>query len=514
MSAKITIKEPSFLPKAKPIPAAKVPKKWDLEADVIVVGAGAAGLAACVAAAEKGVRVIAVEKAGSCGGDAIFAMATVASKSRHAKRSGILQSPPEAVLFESAMLHNAWMSDPDVVRAMGDRIDDTMDWIEDMGVVYDTTFIWGPGVHTPVDPEHPEKGYYRWHPYNARGFIKAMEKKAIALGVEILKNTPAQALIIDDERVSGILARTKDEKQLYIKSKTVVLTTGGFGANKEMIRQYAPLHTQEGFAYYIGCKTNTGDGIRMAQGIGADVEGMDKHMIWDGGVKGVGDGPGAFYSAATQLARQPALIVNKLGKRFFNEAAMFPLPGPGLLFESQANQIIRQKDQTSFTIHDSGTVSKKIILEKFEPIFCEHPCSWFDVSFKKGVAKGIIMKADTIREIARLINVDEKVLNDTVNSYNGYCDKGEDPDYFKPAKYLAPVKKPPFYVVKQVGGALVATYGGIRVNSNFQVLDKDWNVISGLYAAGQTMPYAGELHQAFPSGRIAGENSAKEASER
>ncbi len=506
-------KELFYLSGAKPIPSSAVPRKWDLETDVVVVGAGGAGLAASVAAAEKGADVITLEKAGSCGGDALFAVAAVALKSRHAKRSG-LQPPPESVIFESAMLHNAWMADPDVVRAMVDRMDDTMDWIEDMGVVYDTQFKWGPGVHTPIDPEHPEEGHYCWHPYNARGFIKAMEKRAHALCVKILKNTPAKALVSDSGRVAGILAITKDGKKLYIKSKAVVLTSGGFGANKDMMKQYSVSRNKDDYAYYIGCKSNTGDGIRMAQGIGAGVEGMDKHLLWDGGVPGVGAGPGAYYSAATQLARQPSLTVNKLGKRFFNEAAMFPFPGPGLLSESQANQIIRQKDQTSFTIHDSVTVDRKFILEKYKPMFCEYPCSWFEVSFQKCIAKKTIIKADTIKELARLIDVDEQIFSETLDSYNGYCDKGEDPEYFKPAKYLAPIRQPPFYAVKQIGGALVSTYGGLKVNSKFQVLDKNWKVIPGLYAAGQTLSYAGELQQAFPSGRIAGENSSKEISKK
>lgn len=121
------------------------------------------------------------------------------------------------------------------------------------------------------------------------------------------------------------------------------------------------------------------------------------------------------------------------------------------------------------------------------------------------------MKADTIEGLARLMGMDFKTFRETIDRYNEYCDRGEDPEYFKPAKYLAPLRESPFYAIKQVGGALVCTEGGLRVNGIFQVLDKEWNVIPGLYAAGQTMSWGGELHQAFPSGRIAGENAAKEA---
>lgn len=504
-------KKDAMLEGAKPVPQAATPAQWDREVDVIVVGSGAAGLSAAVRAAEKGAKVIALEKAAACGGDAYFAIATGAAGSRYAIRSGV-PTPPYGALVESVMLYHAWKADSNVVRTLEAKGGETLDWLEDMGVVYDPAFRWGPGVHTPVDPEHPEEGIFRWHPFNARGFIMALEKRAGELGVEILTGTPATALIMDGKRVAGVAAEVRKEKKLlHLKGKVTILAAGGYGANQDMMRQYALPRQAAGYAYYIGCKTNTGDAIRMAQGIGADVEAMGEQTIWDGGVPGVGDGPKAFYTAATQLARQPSLTVNKLGKRFFNEVALFPMVGPGLLFEAQANQIIRQLDMTAFTIHDAQTSLKNFIIEKFQAPFCEHPCSWFESSFEKLVADGVIMKAETIEELARLMDVDAATFRETVDRYNEYCDKGEDGEYFKPAQYLAPLKKPPFYAVKQVGGALVCTQGGLRVNGSLQVLDKAWEAIPGLYAAGQTMSWAGELRQAFPSGRIAGENGAGDA---
>lgn len=283
----------AILPGARPVPPAAVPTAWDYETEVVVVGAGGAGLAASVAAAEKGAKVIALEKAASCGGDASFAIATGASGSRYAKRTGI-EPPPKGVILESMMLFHAWMADSDVVRAIEDRAGDTLDWLEDMGVVYDPNFQWGPGVHTPIDPEHPEEGFYRWHPYNARGFTMALEKRACALGVKILKGTPATALVTNKGRVIGVSAQPKKGKILHIKGKTTVLAAGGFGANKDMIRQYAPPRRAEASAYYMGCKNNTGDGIRMAQGIGADVEAMSEQIIWDGGGAWNRRGAGCF----------------------------------------------------------------------------------------------------------------------------------------------------------------------------------------------------------------------------
>lgn len=486
---------------------------WDYETDVLVVGAGGAGLPAAVAAAEKGAKVIILEKNSFCGGDALFAMDTGGATSKHARTTTIGPPPvPLDVMF--GMLTNAWMADPDVVRTIMIRNDDTLDWLEGMGVLYDPTHKWTKHMqslgmpivsHMPIDPKDPEAGFYHWFPYNAKGFIRALEKRVRTLGVEILTGTPVTGLLQEAGKVIGVEAKTKEGKVLSLKGRATVIASGGFGANREMIKEYALPRRAAAIAYYIGCPGNTGDGIRLAQGIGADLEAMDAQMIWDGGVQGIGEGPGAFYNAATQLVRQPSLTVNKLGKRFFNEATMV-----GFLFEGQGNAIQRQKDMTSFTIHDADTVQKKFIVDRFDPFFCEYPTPWFEKSFAKGLAEGVIMKAETLDDLARLLDLDYTSLKATVTGYNAHCDRGQDGDFFKPASYLVPIRKAPFYAVKQVGGVLVSTLGGLRVNGSFQVLDKEWRLIPGLYAAGQTTAWSGTLQTAFNAGRIAGENVAKE----
>ncbi len=490
----------------------RITKHYDHEADILVIGAGGAGLPAAVAAAEKGVKVTVLEKNRICGGDALFAMDTGGINSRHARTVNIGSPlPPDAAL---AIFTNGWMADPDVFRAIMIKNDDTLDWMEDMGVVYDPTHKWTKHIqalgmpmssHMPIDPENQEQGYYSWFPFNARGFMRALEKRARSLGVKIMTRTPATGLLQETGKVLGVEASTKEGESLYLKGKVVIIASGGFGANREMIKKYALPRRADAFAYYVGCASNTGDGIKMAQAIGAATEAMDAQTIWDGGVQGIGEGPKAFYNAATQLVRQSSLTVNKLGKRFFNEASM-----TGYIFDGQGNATLRQKDMTSFTIHDSDTVQKKFIIEKFDPFACEYPTPWFERSFAKALASGVIMKSETITSLAQLMGVDPKTLKQTVDTYNLHCDRGQDLEYFKPAKYLAPIRKAPFYAVKQVGGALIATLGGLKVNGNFQVLDEKWHPIPGLYAAGQAMPWSGTLQAAFNSGRIAGENGARE----
>ncbi|MDO8723676.1 MAG: FAD-dependent oxidoreductase, partial [Syntrophales bacterium] len=497
------------------LPPAAVPASWDYEADVIVVGGGGAGMAAAVSAGEKGAQVIVLEKNPGCGGDTATAM-TMISRTKNSKlhkRLGI-EPIPLSQVFPMASASFSNKNNGEVERLLLEKDPETADWLEELGVIYETGPAAGtpPGMFlTPINPEKPEDGYYPWFPYNAKGFIRVLEKRARELGVQILKQTPATALVSQKGAVIGVAAKTKDGKTLHIKGKVSVLASGGFGANKAMLKKYVSPSMFSAIVNYIGLPSSTGDGIRMAQGVNAIVEGMDDVEMWDGGVTGVGEGPMAFYNAATQLVRQKSLSVNKLGKRFMDENLMFGHGHEIGPFKANALQTARQKDHTSFTIHDSETVKKDFIINKFEAIACKYPCRWYERDFERRVKDGAIMKAGTIKDLAGLMEIDPTILQETVDQYNRYCDKGEDPEFFKPANYLIPLRKPPFYAVKQVGGALFNTWGGLVTNTKFQVLDKDWNPIAGLRVAGENAAYCASVVYALTSGRIAGEEAAKEA---
>ena len=502
---------------AKPLPPAAVPSSWDYATDVIIVGGGGAGMAAAVSAGEKGVQVIVLEKNPGCGGDTATAM-TIVSRTRNSKfhnRLGIEPLPLSQVFaLSSAGFSNR--NNGEVERLLLEREAGAADWLEDLGVIYETGPAAGtpPGMFlTPVNPENPEDGYYPWFPYNAKGFIRVLEKRARELGVQILKQTTATALVSRKGAVIGVAAKTKDGKTLHIKGKVSVLAAGGFGANKAMLKKYVSPAMFSAVVNYVGLPSSAGDGIRMAQGVKAIVEGMDDLEMWDGGVTGVGEGPMAFYNAATQLVRQKSLTVNKLGKRFMDEDMMFGHGHEIGPFKANALQTARQKDHTSFTIHDAETVKKDFIINKFEAIACKYPCRWFERDFERRVKDGTIMKADTIKDLAGLMKIAPVVLQETVDQYNRHCDRGEDPEFFKPAKYLMPLRKAPFYAVKQAGGALFNTWGGLVTNTKFQALDKDWNPIAGLRVAGENAAYCASVVYALTSGRIAGEEAAKEAQE-
>ncbi|MFH2047508.1 MAG: FAD-dependent oxidoreductase [Pseudomonadota bacterium] len=504
---------------AEPLPNLSAPVKWDYETDIVVAGGGGAGLAAAVSAAEKGAKIIVIEKNPFCGGDTSIAECIGGGIGSNFQNRFGIKAPPIAarVLAEGSRnpdgSQNISTPNPTsgrnatFVRQIMEQQKETVDWLEDMGVVYSTEPAGGlpvPGlVHVPIDPQHPEEGWYRWHPHNAKGFTQALEKKAKELGVTILKEHPAKGLVTSGKRVIGIAAHNIDGKMVYLKAKAVILATGGFGANTDMLKTYCTPRRAEA-ARYWGMPGATGDGIRMAQALGADMRQMDEIEIWDGGVLRE-HGATTVYSAPNQLARQKSLTVNKKSKRFFCESLT-----RGMVYTYQAAQIITQPDMESFTLFDANTISKEDIIKKFHPLFCEYPCPWFEKQFEHYLAKGVIKKADTIFELAKKLGLDPDILVKTVDRYNSLCDSGYDADFFKEPIYMHPIRTAPFYGVKQKGGSCFNTHGGLVVDEQFHVLDKNWDHIPGLFVAGENAAGGGTVGFVLPGGRLAGMFAAKE----
>ncbi|MDD3953788.1 MAG: FAD-dependent oxidoreductase [Lentisphaeria bacterium] len=503
----------SIYPQAEPIPKLSVPAKWDYQVDVVVAGGGGAGLAAAVAAAQRGAKVVVLEKNAFCGGDTSIAMVFSGNVGSRLQQKLGIKTPSLADRVMNVGYNNLVTPNPTcgrdgtMVRQITEYQADTIHWLEDLGVVFSTQRVLGlpaPGIlHCPIDPEHPKEDWYYWHPHTARGFTEALEKKAKALGVLILKEHPATGLITSGKRVVGIAARNIDGKTVHTKAKAVILATGGFGANMDMLKKYCQPRRVEG-ARYWGMPGATGDGIRMAQPLGAALRQMEEVEIWDGGaVRELG--ATGVYTAPNQLVRQKSLTVNKKGKRFFNESLY-----KGYLYSFQSAQTIYQPGLVSFTVFDSNIISKEDIISKLGATFCEYPCPWFEKQFDEYLAKGVIKKADTLPELAKMLGIDPDGLVKTVKRYNELCDKGEDTDFFKEAKFMHPIRKPPFYGVGQKGGSLFNTYGGLVVDEKFHVLDEEWDPIPGLFVAGENAAGGASVAYGITMGRLTGEFASGE----
>ena len=227
--------------------------KGKTEADIVVVGGGGAGLAAAIAAAEKGCKnIIVLEKRGIPGGNSGTGGGPFAVGSPVQERLGIKVSRDE--LFKSAMSWTHWRTDPRIIRAFIDKSGDTIGWLEEKGLRFHP-LLFNPVYHVPEG--------------EGTGMIKVMRKSAEDLGVEILLLTPAKSISRDAKgNIAGVLAESK-AGPLMIRSTVVIISTGGYGSNKELLKKYCPSYL-DGMEYHG--VANTGDGFLMATEIGAGVE--------------------------------------------------------------------------------------------------------------------------------------------------------------------------------------------------------------------------------------------------
>jgi fumarate reductase flavoprotein subunit len=471
-----------------------------LEADIVVIAAGPAGLAASIAAAEGGAKVVVFEKLFRTGGQANFGQGIFAVESRLQRLKQYPLTREEA--FRIYMDYTHWHADARLVKVLIDRSADTIDWLEAMGVEFFDTASHGTG------------NYYTWHLVKgeskgiaghiglAAAMIKKMAERAESLGVEIFLQTPAQKILKEGDRIIGVMAAEKSGQEIRVHAPAVVLATGGFGGS---------------FPGFLSGQV--GDGIRMAQEVGAAVvqtTAEDKgHSPRMGGAFALQTK--GFYSVAFAFA-QPGLMVNLLGERFVDEEI-----GMKAMRTYGSNAIARQKHGTAFNIFDEDM--KNHFVEKGFDLgtgLWQVPITRaenFDQELEQVIAlksEGIYV-ADSIEELSGNMGIKPEALRKTVEEYNNSCHTGRDTILNKNPRYLRPVQKPKFYACRF--GAAPSQYPGIWVNHRFEAVTEDHEVVAGLYAAGFDIApclYHDDYPNVLPAnamgfsligGRIAGENA-------
>jgi fumarate reductase flavoprotein subunit len=348
------------------------------------------------------------------------------------------------------------------------------------------------------------------------GIIKTLLKSCRELGVQISYQTKAEKLLIDKKgAITGLLV-SKDGAPQTLHTKNVIIATGGYNSNKEMMRQYCPQYdvsnidklnvrkTHPGDRIRWVGQMHNGDGIRMAFDIGAASDGLGILLM---------NGPNFVAgNHAWMLAMRPAAIrVNREGERFAAENL-----GP---FVSD-NATLRQPGQVMFSIFDDE-LKQNIIKNGFGLISggkYRHEASGIEQDLEEAVARGSCCISDSWAEIAEWIGATPEKLDAAIKQYNDFCKKGHDDLFAKDVSFLKAIKTPPFYACRSYPGFLV-TIGGIKINERMEVLNQDNAPIPGLYAAGITAGgWSGSTYNiglpgagcGFPiyGGRIAGGNAA------
>ena len=486
--------------------------------DVIVVAAGLSGLAACVAAAENGAEVIAFEKSNTTGGAANMGMGPLGIGSSVQKNQMVALTPGEA--FRKHMFFTHYRVDARLVRDYYFKSGDTIDWLMDMGV----EFV---GVQRAFSAPEATRAYsdgeFTWHvvkpegggepgPRCATTMTKRMTEKASELGVTFYMETPVTKIIMEDGKAVGVLAKDKDGEEIEARAKAVIIATGGFGDNPQMIKEETGFEfgkTIHNFAI-PGMK---GEGLKMAWDAGAGKTPCIMEMMYQ-----LPDNMNHF--AVEGAFRQPCLWVNRNGYRFMPEDQIANTTFTG-------NAIAAQPGKTAYAIFDSKLL-KKYKKKGPDIISHIHPhdlYEQFEEQWERDLADGYepVAQADTLEELAELAGIDVAGLMEQIEEYNDMCAEGFDEIFEKDRAYMQPIEKGPFYCCRQYVGAY-GSLGGVLINHKTQVLDQESKVIEGLYCVGtdacniygDSYPFTlsgNTMGFCLNSGRIAGENAADSVNE-
>ena len=444
--------------------AVELPK----ETDVVVIGAGGAGLTSAIAAHEKGVKVILIEKTELLGGNTNYATGGInAAGTRIQKAAGIEDSPE--LFYEDTMRGGKNKNNKELVKVLTKNSAGIVDWLVERGVdISEVTYSGGQSVKRI----HRPTGGVAVGPVIVSGLSKTAENEKI----DIRKGTKAIALVKAKNRIVGVKVREIDGKEYTIKAKAVIVATGGFGANAKMVEKYNP--KLKGF----GSTNNpaiVGDGIIMVEKVGGVLVDM----------KEIQTHPTVVHKKTNMITEsvrgEGAILVNRDGKRFIDELETRDVV---------SKAILEQKGASAFLIFNQD------IRENLKAA---------DGYVKKGFAV-----EGTLEEIATKIGVDAKTLKATLDKYNEAVRTQKDLEFNK-TKFARELLGDKFYAI-EVSPAVHHTMGGVRINTNAEVLGKNGRPIKGLYAAGEV---TGGIHGAnriggnavtdiTVFGKIAGENAA------
>lgn len=446
--------------------------EFDVEYDLVVVGGGASGKSAALIAARAGKNVVVLEKMPETGGLSMYAEGTAAFESSVQKELGTprlskYHFPTKKEGLEKLMGYSHQRANYEVARAFVENSAETIDIYRDLGVVYKTCDIAAEDDPNEVWTFHLPEGLGA---HCQEVLLDAIQK----LDVDIFTETPAKELIVEGGRVVGVVAESEGAP-LHIGGKAVILATGGMGSNPDRIFKYSWFAPA---AYNMNTLTplqNVGDGLDLALSAGADptvittcpiLAAGGRDMTMDSQVGGAGVNPGVW--------------VNKTGHRFAAESVAENLGDIGTYYGKQPGgivwSILSQADVDRLVSEGS-----EIAIGEF--VVYHKPMDRLPIELDAHLESGLVKKADTLEELADMMDVPQDVFVETMRSYNEACEKGYDDAFMKKPQYLRAVDKAPFYAIPLTTGTM-GSAGGIKINGNMQVVDVDGNAIEGLYAVG------------------------------
>ena len=500
-------------------------KAKDIEetVDVVVVGAGGAGMTAAITATDAGKKVIVVESQPIAGGNSVrstggmnAAKTPYQDKNEFAEAAGVEKTLATAaekyadnatITALAATVKSQWdayqanpqgyfdsvelmeldtliggkgKNNPELVKALAENSADAIEWLASIGAEVKNVGAFGGAsvkrIHRPVnaDGKVTAVGAY---------IVPILEKNLQDRNVQFLFDTTANEIIMKDGKAVGIKATGKDGNKVTINAKSVVIATGGFGANAEMVEKYKP--ELKGFAT-TNAEGAQGQGIDMATAVGAATVDMDQiqihptvHIEEDGNAHLITEG----------LRGDGAILVNAEGKRFYDEVSTR---------DKVSAAIIAQPEKSAWLVVDQSMVDKSAVIAGY-------------------IKSGYTVTGATYEELAKAMGVDEATFTSTMNTWNQAVEAKSDAEFGR-TSFANPLTTAPYYAIK-ITPAVHHTMGGIVINPKAEVLNEKGEVISGLFAAGEV---TGGVHGAnrlggnavadfTVFGRIAGQSAADNA---
>lgn len=431
-SVKDTLKQAGAdLAKFEVEPAASTPTDVTLDTDIVVIGGGAAGLSAALEARRNGAEVIVVEKMDITGGNTIRSSGSfnVAGHKLQIEADKGRKDVEEFIQFTMTGGHD--MNDPELVRYMIENSSGIVDWVTEIGFEPKIGETYG-GFTVP--------GY-------ASGLIIGLQQFLEEQGGKVMLATKATEIIMKDGAAAGIIAEGSDGGKVTINANSVVIASGGYGANLDWIAELDP--------NLIGFVTNnhpgaTGDGIFMAQAVGADVRDLNEIQTH----------PTVHVPTATMMTEgcrnAGGILVNSSGKRFANEVDYRDVVSEAILSQDQGFSylVINQE-----IVDSNGNIQ-----------------GYYDI--------GVLQKFDTIADMAKFMKVEGNVLQETMDKWNAAVADKNDPEFNSKFQWLRDLSVGPWYAVA-ISPGIHHTMGGIAINTNTEVISTEGQVIPGLFATGE-----------------------------
>ena len=491
------------------------------DVDVVVVGAGGAGMTAAISAADEGKTVLIIESQDIAGGNSVRSTGGMnaadtpyqdenefkenagvektlksakdyadnetitALAAKVAEQYAAYQADPQGY-FDSVelmqldtMIGGKGLNDPELVKTLAEQSGPAIEWLGTIGAELHSVGAFGGAsvmrIHRPVNDKGKTTAVGAY-------VVPILEKTVADRGIEVLYNTTATKILMADGKAVGIEAEGKQGNKVTVNAKAVIIATGGFGANLDMVVELKP--ELEGF-----CTTNAagaqGQGIKLAQDAGAAVVDLDQiqihptvHLDPDGNAHLITEG----------LRGDGAILVNKEGKRFFDEVGTR---------DAVSAAELQQTDGEVWLIVDQAMADKSDVIQGY-------------------IKAGYTVTGDTPEALAEAMGVDPAAFAETLKTWQGYWENKEDPEFGRTSfKADINLSTAPYYALTVTPG-IHHTMGGVKINTACEVLTEDGSKIEGLYAAGEV---TGGVHGAnrlggnavadfTVFGRIAGQSAA------